>query len=70
MDQVTLGPESRVPHGTLLGPLFLLLYIIDLPNNLTSNVRLFADDCLIFLPVISDNDTSLFQNDLLKLEEW
>ena len=64
--QVTSG----VPQGTVLGPLFFLLYINDLPNNLTSNVRLFADDCLLYLPVKSDNDTSLLQNDLLKLEEW
>ena len=64
--QVTSG----VPQGTVLGPLFFLLYINDLPNNFTSNVRLFADDCLLYLPVKSDNDTSLLQNDLLKLEEW
>ena len=28
------------------------------------------NDCLLYLPVKSDNDTSLFQNDLIKLEEW
>ena len=64
--QVTSG----VPQGTVLGPLFFLLYINDLPNNLTSNVRLFADDCLLYLPVKSYNDTSLLQNNVLKLEEW
>ena len=51
-------------------PLLFLLYINDLPNNLTSNVRIFADDCLLYQPVKSDNDISLLQNDLIKLEEW
>ena len=51
-------------------PLLFLLYINDLPNNLTSNGCLFADDCLLYLPVKTDNDTSLLQNDLLKLEDW
>ena len=64
--QVTSG----VPQGTVLGPLLFLLYINDLPNNLTLNVRLFADDCLLYQPVKSDNDISLLQNDLIKLEEW
>ena len=62
--------QFKSPQGTVLGPLLFLLYINDLPNNLTSNVRLFADDCLLYLPVKSDNDTSLLQNYLLKLEEW
>ena len=51
-------------------PSCFLLYINDLPNILTSNVHLFADDCLLYLPVKSDNDISLLQNYLLKLEEW
>ena len=52
---------SGVPQRTALGPLLFLLYINDLPNNLISNVRLFADDCLLYQPVKSDNDISLLQ---------
>ena len=53
-----------------MGPVIFLLHINDLHNNLTSNVHLFADDCLLYLLVKLDNDTSLLQNDLLKLMEW
>ena len=67
---IPIQVTSEVPQGTVLEPVFFLLYINDLPNNLTSNVHLFADDCLLYLPVKSDNATSLLQNYLLKLEEW
>ena len=59
-----------IAFSAVLGPLFFLLYINDLPNNLTSNVCLFANDCLLYQPIKSDNDISLLQNDLIKLEEW
>ena len=37
-----------IPQGSTLGPLLFLLYINDLSDNLSSNIKLFADDTTLF----------------------
>ena len=53
----------------MLGPLLFLLHINDLPNIVTSQVRLFADDCLLYRPIRSVVDQEGFQRDLEALEQ-
>ena len=50
--QVTSG----VPQGTVLGPLVFLLYVNNLPDNLKSQIRLFANDALLYGVMSNEED--------------
>ena len=62
--------QGGVPQGSVLGPLLFWLYIDDLPENIQSHVRLFAEDTAVYLTVNNPNDSKTLQNDLDTLQTW
>ena len=67
-DLVTV--DSGVPQGTVLGPILFLLHINDLPSVISSKVRLFTDDCLVYREIKNRQDQIALQKDLNLLENW
>ena len=61
----------HVPQGSILGPLFFILYVNDIVNELHINVRLYADDITLYLSY-EDPQTAAteIETNLRAAQEW
>ena len=61
---------SAVPQSSVLGPIFFLVYINDLPDDIVSHVRLFANYTAIYLTLENKSDSDELQRELDRLQTW
>ena len=61
--------NALILQGTVKGPLLFLIYLNDLPDNISSEVRLFTDDRVLYCPITNDIDIEHLQTDLNTLTQ-
>ena len=61
---------SRVPQGSVLGPLLFIIFVNNLDDGVISKLLQFADDVKLIGQVTSERDVDSLRADLQLLVEW
>jgi hypothetical protein len=61
---------SGVPQGSVLGPLLFLAYVNDIWENTEPTIRLFANDCVIYIKITNEEDMDMLRKDVYMLGAW
>ena len=61
---------SGVPQGSILGPLFFIMYVDDLGSGINSTTKLFANDCTLYHKILTRDDQKVLQQDVSTIYRW
>ena len=61
---------SGVPQGSVVDPTLFIMYINDMPEVVSSTIRLYADDAKLYWVINSQQDEATLQSDLHTLHAW
>ena len=61
---------SGVPQGSVLGPVLFVIFINDLPQEVISELLLYADDAKIYRTITNEADREQLQKDLHSMSIW
>ena len=56
---------SGVPLGTVAGQMLFIIFIDNIKDNISSTLRLFADDCLLYREVSTREDAKTLQDGII-----
>jgi hypothetical protein len=62
--------SSGVPQGSVLGPLFFIMFINDISVNIESNILMYADDLKVYRKISNTHDCEMLQRDIVRIQEW
>ena len=65
-----LPVTSGVPQSSILGSLLFIMYLNDLDKVITCCFKLYADDVILYHPIVSHHDCSFLQDNLNSFLDW